>query len=280
MGRLVPRDKTPYPYPMDNELTSISTVTCSGMFDISGRAAIITGAAGGIGREISTGMAALGVKVAAVDRDETMLGDLVSSSAKRGLTMTGIRADVTDERSLGAMADQVVDTYGGIDILVNCAGVNHFADSATCPEDMWDRVIDINLKGTFLACKSVARHMLEARRGRIVNFSSVRGLQGKERYTAYAASKGGVNLLTRSLAIEWAPNDVNVNAVAPAFTRTEMTQTFLSDKKAYDWVVGRIPKGTLCEPEWLLGPIVFLCAPCSEFVTGHILYVDGGWTAS
>ena len=250
------------------------------MFDISGRAAIITGAAGGIGREISTGMAALGVKVAAVDRDETMLGDLVSSSAKRGLTMTGIRADVTDERSLGAMADQVVDTYGGIDILVNCAGVNHFADSATCPEDMWDRVIDINLKGTFLACKSVARHMLEARRGRIVNFSSVRGLQGKERYTAYAASKGGVNLLTRSLAIEWAPNDVNVNAVAPAFTRTEMTQTFLSDKKAYDWVVGRIPKGTLCEPKWLLGPIVFLCAPCSEFVTGHILYVDGGWTAS
>ena len=265
---------------MDNELTSISTVTCAGMFDISGRAAIITGAAGGIGREISTGMAALGVKVAAVDRDEAMLGDLVSSSAKRGLTMTGIRADVTDERSLGAMADQVVDTYGGIDILVNCAGVNHFADSATCPEDMWDRVIDINLKGTFLACKSVARHMIEARRGRIVNFSSVRGLQGKERYTAYAASKGGVNLLTRSLAIEWAPNNVNVNAVAPAFTRTEMTQTFLSDKKAHDWVVGRIPKGTLCEPKWLLGPIVFLCAPCSEFVTGHILYVDGGWTAS
>ena len=250
------------------------------MFDISGEVAIITGAAGGIGREISIGMSALGVKVAAVDRDKATLDDLVSASAKEGLTMTGIRADVTDERSLETMADQVVDTYGGIDILVNCAGVNHFADSTTCPEDMWDRVIDINLKGTFLACKSIARHMLEARRGRIVNFSSVRGLQGKERYAAYAASKGGVNLLTKSLAIEWAPNNVNVNAVAPALTRTEMTQAFLNDKKAYNWVIGRIPKGTLCEPKWLLGPIVFLCAPCSEFVTGHILYVDGGWTAS
>ena len=274
MGRLVPRDKTPYPYPMDNELTSISTVTCSGMFDISGRAAIITGAAGGIGREISTGMAALGVKVAAVDRDETMLGDLVSSSAKRGLTMTGIRADVTDERSLGAMADQVVDTYGGIDILVNCAGVNHFADSATCPEDMWDRVIDINLKGTFLACKSVARHMIEARRGRIVNFSSVRGLQGKERYTAYAASKGGVNLLTRSLAIEWAPNNVNVNAVAPGIIATDPVRKQIAGRE--DEYVAKIPLGRLGEPSDVAGVVLFLASSLSDYVTGLVIDINGG----
>ncbi len=250
------------------------------MFAIAGQVAIITGAAGGIGREIALAMAHLGVNVMAVDRDAVALDKFVTSASDKGLQVNGIEADVIDSASLDSMAKRVVETHGRIDILVNCAGVNHFEDSATCSAEMWDKVLDINLKGTFLACKAVAQHMLPARRGRIVNFSSVRGLQGKERYAAYAASKGGVNLLTKSLAIEWAPHNINVNAVAPAFTLTDLTRDFLSDKKAHDWVIGRIPKGELCEPSWLVGPVVFLCAPCSHFVTGHILYVDGGWTAA
>jgi NAD(P)-dependent dehydrogenase (short-subunit alcohol dehydrogenase family) len=178
------------------------------------------------------------------------------------------------------MVEQVLEQYGRIDILVNFAGVRHLEDAITFPESKWNWVMDVNLKGTFLTCQAVGEQMVKQRGGKIVNVSSVHGHLGRAKDLAYAPSNAAVNQLSKSLAIEWAKDHVNVNVVAPTLTATGINERLHDDDKMYRWVLNRIPKGKLCETEWLVGPIVFLCSPCSEFITGHILYVDGGWTIS
>ncbi|MDK2800983.1 MAG: hypothetical protein PWP27_542 [Clostridiales bacterium] len=252
----------------------------SKMFGIAGDVAIVTGAAGGIGKEVALGMASLGAKVALVDISEQQLNKAVKEFQEKGFDVIAIPTDVTNEESVQAMAAKTAQHFGKIDILVNCAGVAYLEDTVTFNKEKWDWVMNVNVTGTFLTCKAVGKYMVEQNKGRIVNFSSVRGLQGKAKYSAYAASKGAINTLTKSLATEWAQNNINVNAVAPIFTLTDINRSILDDKKTYEWVISRLPKGKLCETQWLVGPVIFLCSPCSEFITGDILYVDGGWTAS
>lgn len=252
--------------------------TVDGMFGIRDEVAIVTGAAGGIGREIAFGMCSLGAKVALVDISGK-LEETCRELKAEGFDVIPVKTDITDKVSVQAMAEAVMAHYGKIDILVNCAGIAYVAPAADFDADKWQQVMDVNVKGTMLTCQAVGKFMLQRKKGRIVNFSSVRGHQGKANYLAYAPSKGAVNLLTKTLAVEWAQEGINVNAVAPIFTLTDMNRNILDDKKTYDWVIGRLPKGRLCETYLLVGPTVFLCSPCSEFVNGHILYVDGGWTA-
>jgi len=249
------------------------------MFGITGDVAIVTGASGGIGEEVALAMASLGAKVALVDINVTKINDNVSKLKGNGFEVLGIQTDVTNKESVKAMVEQVKKNFGSIDILINCAGVAYLDDAIDFDEQKWDWVIDVNLKGTLLTCQAVGKHMLQQKKGRVVNFSSVRGLQGRPKLSAYATSKGAVNLLTKSLAVEWAKDNVNVNAIAPTFTLTDINRDVLNDKQAYEGVISRIPKRKLCEPQWIVGPVVFLCSPCAEFITGHILYVDGGWTA-
>ncbi len=144
----------------------------------------------------------------------------------------------------------------------------------------WERVIRVNLEGTFLCCKEVGKVMLQQERGKIVNISSVRGLQGRANDPAYPASKGAVNLLTKSLAIEWAQKGITVNALAPTFIRTDLNAFLLNDPATREWVLGRIPMGRVGQIWDLFGAAIFLASAASDFVTGHILYVDGGWTAA
>lgn len=250
------------------------------MFGIEGEVAIVTGAAGGIGSEIARAFAHLGAKTVLVGHHEEKLLEVAAKISADGYSSISIQADVTNKMSVEDMAKKVVAKYGKIDILVNCAGIAYLEDAVDFDEKMWDRVMNVNVKGTLLPCQVVGRYMLEKQKGRIVNISSVRGMQGRARDLAYAPSKGAVNQLTRSLAIEWAKSNINVNAIAPIFTLTDINRNILNDQKTMDWIMGRMPKGRLSMPSYLTGPAVFLCSKCSEFITGQIIYVDGGWTCS
>lgn len=250
------------------------------MFGIAGDSAIVTGAAGGIGAELAMALAKLGAKVAIVDMNEEKMAEVVEKINNAGGQAIAIKADVTNKKMVEEMAAQVNREFGKIDILVNGAGIAHLQDAVDFEEEIWDKVMAVNVKGTLLPCQAVGKYMLKQKSGRIVNISSVRGMQGRARDLAYAPSKGAVDQLTRSLAIEWAKENINVNAVAPIFTLTDINREMLQKKETMDWVMSRMPKGRLSLPSYLVGPVVFLLGQSSEFITGQVLYVDGGWTCA
>ncbi len=250
------------------------------LFGIEGKVAVITGASRGTGKEIAHAMAALGAKVVLVSVSAMHLYEAASELKKEGFDVLGLPTDTTNKRSVRSMVEQVLEHHGRIDILVNFAGVRHLEDAVTFPESKWNWVMDVNLKGTFLTCQAVGEQMIKQKGGKIVNVSSVHGLLGRAKDMAYAPSNAAVNQLSKSLAVEWAKDNINVNVVAPTLTATGINERLHEDDKMYRWVLNRIPKGKLCETEWLVGPIVFLCSPCAEYITGHVLYVDGGWTVS
>jgi 2-deoxy-D-gluconate 3-dehydrogenase len=178
------------------------------------------------------------------------------------------------------MVTRMLDLFGKIDVLVNSQGAVHLQPIAEFDSDAWQKVIDVNLKSVFLCCKHVGRVMLKQGRGKIINISSVRGFQGRLEDAAYAPSKGGVNQLTHSLAIEWGPKGINVNAIAPVFTLTAINESFLKDCTKSEWILSRIPMKRFGQLDDLFGPVVFFASEASNFVNGHVLLVYGGWIAS
>jgi 2-deoxy-D-gluconate 3-dehydrogenase len=222
-------------------------------------------------------LAAAGADVCVASRGPEGLSETaraITGLERRG---TSFAVDATAEEQVKRMVSFMLDTYGRIDILVNSQGAVALEPAAEVDIDTWQHVIDVNLKSLVLCCKHVGGVMLSRGRGKIINISSVRGFQGRAGDTAYAPSKGAVNQLTRSLAIEWGPQGINVNAIAPVFTRTALAEAFLSDPVKRDWVLGRIPMKRLGELDDLFGPVVFLASDASSFVNGHVLLVDGGW---
>jgi 2-deoxy-D-gluconate 3-dehydrogenase len=193
---------------------------------------------------------------------------------------TSFAVDASDEAQVERLMAFALDQYGRIDILVNSQGIVELHPTTEFELGAWQRIIDVNVRSVFLCCKHAGRPMLAAGYGKIINISSVRGFQGRAEDPAYATSKGAVNQLTRSLAIEWGPRGINVNAVAPAFTRTPMARDYLEDGDRRRWVLSRIPMQRVGEVEDFLGPIVFLASDASGFVNGHVLLVDGGWVAA
>ncbi|MCL5962475.1 MAG: glucose 1-dehydrogenase [Chloroflexi bacterium] len=250
------------------------------LFDLSGKVALVTGAAGGIGERLSLGFAEFGADVVLIGRHQEALEKVAEGIRGLGRQVLTVPADVLDQSQVADMTERVRQKFGRIDILANCAGthINKFAEEITVEE--WDHVISLNMKGTFLPCQSVGRMMIQQRQGKIINISSVRGQLGIHAgYSAYCASKAGVNLLTKQLATEWAKHNINVNAIAPTFIRTPLVEPLLADKEFYQRLVNRIPLGRVGAPDDLLGAAVFLASDASNFVTGHVLYVDGGVTA-
>lgn len=226
-------------------------------FDLTGQVALVTGAARGIGRDLARALAACGAQVLAGVRDP----------------------DAPDVAGTRAAVDAAVAAHGRIDILVNNAGLGANHDALDVSEADWDAMMAVNLKGVFFTSQAVGRHMVGRGCGRIVNLSSQAGLVGIRRHAIYSASKGGVNLLTKVLALEWAPHGVTVNAIAPTWIYTPGTAERLDDPVFLAEVLARIPIGRVGTTADVAAAVVFLSSRASGLVTGAILPVDGGWTA-
>jgi 2-deoxy-D-gluconate 3-dehydrogenase len=249
-------------------------------FRLDGKKAVVVGGNQGLGQAMAMALAAAGADVCIVARGPAGLEDTADAITGLGRKGTCFSADVTDENQVEKMIEFMLETYGDIDILVNSQGTVALQPSHEFDTETWQQVMDVNLKSLFLCCKHVGRHMLEKGKGKIVNISSVRGFQGRSQDPAYAPSKGAVNQLTHSLAVEWGPKGINVNAIAPVFTKTPMAVPILNDPEKLNWVLSRIPMKRLGELEDLFGPVVFLASEASNFVNGHVLMVDGGWVAA
>ena len=249
-------------------------------YGLDGRVGVVTGAAQGIGQAVAVLMATVGADVARVDRDVERLEEtrgLVEGAGRKALA---VGCDVGDRDAVAAAFDQIADGLGPADALVNCAGViceNEPAEVAK--EADLDLLIRVNLKGTLFCAQAAALQMIPREQGRIVNFASQAAILSLPNQSVYTATKGAVAALTRSLAIDWAPHNITVNAIAPTFVWTPMAAPMLEIKEVHDASVRRIPLGRIAQPKDIAGPVVFLCSDAASMITGHLLPVAGGWTA-
>jgi 2-deoxy-D-gluconate 3-dehydrogenase len=249
-------------------------------FTMDGDVALVTGAAGGLGAAIARGLARAGARLVLADLAEEPLQQLKEQIKADGGEVRVRRTDVTVAADVTAAVGTAVEAWGRLDTLVNCAGITLRQPAVEFTEEQWDRIIAVNLKGTWLCCQAAGRVMIGQRHGQIVNLASIGGLVGLPMSVAYCASKGGVVQITRTLAVEWAPYGVRVNAIAPCTFETPMVQRVLDAEAAYrDRVVDRIPLGRMGVPEDIVGTVLYLATPASAMMTGHILSLDGGYTA-
>ncbi len=248
-------------------------------FSLDGKVALVTGAGRGIGRGLAVALSAAGARVAATARDVAALDALVAEIEANGGECLPVRLDVTDLAAIGPAFDRVVAELGALDVLVNNAGLgaNHPATEVT--ESDWDEMMDVNLKGLFFCCQAAGRIMLARGEGRIINLSSQAGVVGIRDHAVYSASKGGVNLLTKVLALEWSSRGVTVNAIAPTFIYTPGTADRLDRPEYLAGVLERLPIGRVGQIADVAAAVVYLASPAGGMVTGTVLMVDGGWTA-
>jgi NAD(P)-dependent dehydrogenase (short-subunit alcohol dehydrogenase family) len=250
-----------------------------GLFDLTGKVALVVGGHGGIGKAIALGLADAGADVVVASRNLAALKTVVREIEVKGRRSLAVRVDVVDELQVKSMVDDVLKAFPRIDILVNAAGLALRKPADSFPIDEWQQVMDINARGTFLCCQAVGRVMIKQKSGKIINLSSVRGRYGLPAgYAAYCSSKGAVDTLTRTLACEWAKHNVLVNAVAPTVVETELTKELLADPDYAKMMKARIPMGRWALTEDIVGPTIFFASDAANFVTGQVLYIDGGVT--
>jgi NAD(P)-dependent dehydrogenase (short-subunit alcohol dehydrogenase family) len=235
-------------------------------FDLDGNVTLVTGASRGMGRDLALALEGAGATVVSGVRGD----DAPTESVK---------LDLRDVASIRAAVDETVARHGKLDVLVNNAGLGTNHDALDATEEEWDELMNVNLRGLFFACQAAGRHMVGRGYGRIVNVSSQAGHVGIRRHAAYSASKGGVELLTKVLALEWGPHGVTVNTVAPTFVRTPGTAERLDQPEFLRDVVSRIPIGRVGTTAEVAAAVIFLASPSASLVNGSSLIVDGGWTA-
>jgi NAD(P)-dependent dehydrogenase (short-subunit alcohol dehydrogenase family) len=255
-------------------------MTTSALFDIRGKVALVSGASGALGSAVARGLADAGARVMLTGRDPVRLTPLAEAIARDGGSASVAGGDPTDPDAVRAVVEATVGELGGVDILVTAAGMNAPAPIIEQELQEWDAIVDSQLKATWLLCKEAGRAMLDAGRGgKVVLVGSQRGALGMANYSAYCPAKAAVHLLARSLACEWGPHGIQVNCLAPGLFRSDLTAWMWEDREVSTRMLARVPHGRLGEPADFVGPVIFLASAASDWMTGAILHVDGGYTA-
>jgi gluconate 5-dehydrogenase len=255
----------------------------SGLFDAKGKVAYLPGGYGGIGEAIAWGLAMSGAKIAVSGRSKEKAETLAGQLRKVGFEAMGIPADAKSVAEIREATDYVVECYEAIDILINCVGIHQEERILEVTEEAYDEVYQVNLKAAMFYAQATARHQIRSNRGgKQVHLLSVRAQLGLRNrgYSAYCSTKGGLVMLVKQHALELAPYRINVNGIAPTFVYTEMIRHVMENKQFYNYLLERIPLGRIPDPKDIVGPALFFSTSASDFVTGQVLYVDGGITAS
>ena len=266
-------------------MTAPTTIDELARFRLDERVAVVSGGTGGIGRRLSVAFAGVGARVAIVGRSANEATDLARSCEDLGAESLLIAADVTRREEADRAIDETVARFGRVDIIVNAVGGGAgtaLYPAEEYPEEEWDRIVDLNLRSVLLPTQAAARAMIAGGRGgRVLHISSIRGQLGiNQGFSAYVAAKGALNALTRQQATEWAKHGITVNAIAPTFVATPQVESILADEAFKASLFARIPLGRIAETDDIVGPVLFFCSEASAFVTGQVLNVDGGLTAT
>jgi gluconate 5-dehydrogenase len=251
-----------------------------GLFDLTGSLALVTGSSRGIGFALARGLAEAGAAIVLNSRDQGKLESAAAKLREEGFTIATALFDATDRDAVASSIARIESEIGAIDILVNNVGVQHRAPLEDFPADGWDRLIETNLSSVFHVSQAVAKYMIPRKRGKIINISSVQARLGRSTIAPYAATKGGVAMLTRGMCVDWAKYGIQVNSIAPGYFATEMNKALVENREFSDWLCKRTPAGRWGKVDELCGAAVFLASGASTFVNGQIIYVDGGLTSS
>ena len=255
----------------------------SGLFDLTGQVAYVPGGYGGIGEAIAWGLAGQGAKVVVSGRSREKADELAGALNEAGYEAAGVAVDVKSVAEIRNAVDFVVDKFGALDILMNCVGIQREQPLLEVTEEAYDEVYEVNLKAAMFTAQAAAKHQIAGGKGgKQVHLLSVRAQLGlRDRgYSAYCSTKGGLVMMIKQHALELAPEGITVNGVAPTFVYTEMIRHVMENPEFRQGLLDRIPLGRIADPKDVVGPAVFFCAPATGFVTGQIVYVDGGITSS
>lgn len=250
------------------------------LFDLTGKVALVTGATQGLGYAIAKGLAYHGATLAISARNPDKLEGALTKLKNHGIEAYGYMFDVNDDEEVTIGIEAMEYELGKIDILVNNAGINRRNPLENFPEKDWNEVINTNLTSVYKVTKHVVKGMIERKSGKIINICSLMSEVGRNSTGAYAAAKGGVKMLTKAMAVEWAKHNIQVNGIGPGYFETEMTDELKKDAKFSDWLCARTPAGRWGKPEELVGTAVYLASDASNFVNGQLIFVDGGILAS
>ncbi|MCW8926295.1 MAG: SDR family oxidoreductase [Xanthomonadales bacterium] len=250
------------------------------LFDLSGKTALVTGSGGGLGLVMARGLAEYGARVILHGRDARKVDDAVTGLRRDGLSADGCTFDITDADAIALGVEAITANLGPVDILVNNAGMQLRTPLEEFPEDGWDRIFATNLKAPWLVAKAVVGRMIERQAGKIINICSIQSELGRPTITPYATSKGGLKMLTKGMAVEWAQHNIQVNGIGPGYFKTELTRALWEDEAFDQWLRDRTPANRWGDPKELVGALQFLASDASSYVNGQIIYVDGGLLAS